>query len=292
MSAALHRQSQTILDLRASAVRRLREAGVESAEADARILLAFALGIDAAALLAAPEEIIDADAAVTFENILTRRIAREPVAHITGEKEFWSLPFAVTRDVLVPRPETETIVEAALAAFPERECEFRMLDFGTGSGALLGAILSERPHARGVGLDKSKAALDVARRNVERLELAQRAELIEGDWSYRFDCTFDLIVSNPPYIVRSELALLSPDVRDHDPALALDGGPDGLDAYRAIVNRLDELLISSGVAVLELGIGQQRAVSALINTGGRLAVQRTLPDLSGIPRALVIHAIR
>lgn len=292
MSAALHGQHQTLRELRASAVQRLREAGIERAEADARILLAFALGIDAATLLASPERPVGADAAAAFESVLARRIAREPVAHIAGEKEFWSLPFAVTRDVLVPRPETETIVEAALAAFPERERAFHMLDLGTGSGALLCAILSERPHARGVGLDKSKAALDVARRNVERLELVQRAELVEGDWSYPFGDNFDLIVSNPPYIASGELALLSPDVRDHDPALALDGGLDGLDAYRAIVNRLGELLTSGGVAVLELGIGQQHAVSALVNTGGRLAVQRTMPDLSGIPRALVIHAIR
>lgn len=281
----------TVSELRGEAIARLRDAGVESAEADVRVLLAFALDADAAALLASPQRIVDRGAAAAFEKLIERRRAHEPVAHLTGEKEFWSLPFFVTRDVLVPRPETETIVEAALAAFPERDRAIRVIDLGTGSGAILGAILSERPHARGVGLDKSAAALAIARRNFERLELAQRVELIEGGWDHDIARRFDLVVSNPPYIASGDLALLSPDVRDHDPALALDGGPDGLDAYRAIVNRLGELLDAGGVAILELGYGQEYAVAALAADRG-LAVENARPDLAGIARALVIHANR
>lgn len=291
MSMATPGRERKSGELRREAIAKLREAGIESAEADARVLLAFALQRDSTELLATPDLTVSPEAGIAFERLIARRLAHEPVAHLTGEKEFWSLPFFVTRDVLVPRPETETIVEAALAAFPERDRALGVLDLGTGSGAILAAVLSERPRARGTALDKSAAALAIAGRNFHRLELMQRIELIEGDWNYPFAHRFDLVVSNPPYIATNELALLSPDVRDHDPALALDGGPDGLDAYRAIVNRLSELLYAGGVAILELGYGQERAVAALAAERG-LAVSGARSDLGGIPRALVIHANR
>lgn len=290
MSAALAVLPKTIGELRSKAVLALRAAGIESAEADARLLLAHVTGLSAAQLLSAPDDEIQNDRVALLERLLARRVAREPVSRIVGAKEFWSLSFALGDETLVPRPETETVVEAALGAFPDKSRRMLVLDLGTGSGAILAAILMERPLARGVAVDRSAAALAIARNNFDALAFSDRATLICGDWAAALGGSFDLIVANPPYIATGEMALLSPEVRDHDPRLALDGGPDGLSAYRAIVNQIGELLAPGGVAVLELGIGQEQAVSALVCATGDLAPDGAARrDLSGIPRALVIQ---
>ena len=274
-----------------SAVARLRAAGIENAPLDARVLLAHALGLDAAQLISATDEAVPAEVQARFENAIARRAAHEPVAHIVGVKEFWSRPFAVSRDVLVPRPETETLVEAALRAKPDRGAALRVLDLGTGSGALLAAILIERPNAAGVGVDRSMRTLAVARANLDALGVGERAHLVCGDWGSSLSGPFDIVVANPPYIATKEIAALPPEVRDHDPGAALDGGEDGLAAYRAIVSDLAQLLAQDGVAILELGDGQEQAVAELVRRAHILVNGSAIRDLAGRPRALVLGSV-
>lgn len=286
-------RAKTYGALRREAAIRLHEANIESAEADARLLLLHAAKIDAAKLIALDTDEASSDVTASYERLLTRRISGEPVARIAGEKEFWSLRFTLGVETLVPRPETETIVEAALAGIDNKKRSLRILDLGTGTGAILAALLTELPNATGVAVDKSEAALHVARENFRNLSLDRRVSFIRGDWMNAIDGTFDLIVSNPPYIASKELALLSPEVRDHDPRLALEAGADGLDAYRSIVHQLAGRLAEGGKAVLELGQGQEQAVSALAVATGKLEVAGAArKDLAGIPRALVIHVKR
>lgn len=284
---------KTYGELRRDAVAQLRAAKIESAEADARLLLCRAAGFDAAKLIAAEASEAKSDIAEVFSKLIVRRISGEPVARILGEKEFWSMRFALGSETLIPRPETETIVEAALGEIEDKMRALRILDLGTGTGAILAALLSEFPNAVGVAVDRSEAALHVARGNLCNLSLERRVSYICGDWTDAIGGTFDLIVSNPPYIAAKEIALLSPEVREHDPRLALEGGHDGLDAYRSIVSRLADCLGAEGKAVLELGRGQEEAVSAMVGANGKLEVAgRARPDLAGIPRALVIHVKR
>ncbi|MBY0530802.1 MAG: peptide chain release factor N(5)-glutamine methyltransferase [Xanthobacteraceae bacterium] len=292
MSAAPERRI-TYGELRHGAVQLLREANIESAETDARLLLLHVAKFDAAKLISAESEAADEDLVEVYGRLLLRRISGVPVSRIVGEKEFWSLRFALGADTLVPRPETEAIVEAALAEIADKQAPLRILDLGTGTGAILAALLSELPNATGVAVDKSEAALCVARGNLRNLSLGPRVSYLCADWTDAIGGTFDLIVSNPPYIATDELALLSPEVRDHDPRLALDGGQDGLAAYRAIVNQLCECLAAEGKAVLELGQGQEAEVGALVRATGKLEVAGSArKDLAGIPRALIIHVKR
>jgi release factor glutamine methyltransferase len=291
MSAAVS-VKPTLDDLRREAARKLRDAGIESAEADARALLVHVSGLDAAKLLAGGGE-ANQSVLEKYSRALSRRLSGEPVARIVGSKEFWSLPFALGSETLVPRPETETVVEAALDTIGDRQRAIAVLDLGTGSGAILAALLSELPRAYGVAVDRSEAALAVARTNLERLSFHGRVTYLCCDWASALRGTFELIVCNPPYVASAEVALLSPEVRDHDPRLALDGGRDGLDAYRVIVNQIDDRLAAKGIAVLELGSGQEASVAALVRASRRLAVDGPARrDLAGIPRALIIHAKR
>jgi release factor glutamine methyltransferase len=215
-----------------------------------------------------------------------RRLAHEPVARIVGHKEFWGLRLAVTPAVLVPRPDTETVVECALAqARAQGARPRRILDLGTGSGALLLALMSEWPDAYGIATDTSAAALRVARANAEALGLAARAAFIACDFGAALAGGFDIVVSNPPYVASRDIASLAPDVRDHDPHGALDGGPDGLAAYRAIAADARRLLAPAGLLVLELGAGQAAEVAALLRQAG-LDVMEPIADLAGIPRAI------
>jgi release factor glutamine methyltransferase len=216
--------------------------------------------------------------------LAARRLAREPVARIVGVKEFWSLPLRVSAATLVPRPESETVVEAALAAV-EAHRALRIADLATGSGALLLGLLSELPHAFGVGTDSSIPALEVARDNARRLG-ATRAAFVACDFAAALGVRFDLVVCNPPYIASHEIAALAPEVRDHEPIAALDGGPDGLDGYRAVAAAAGALLAPGGALVVELGFGQAEAVAALLTEAG-LALSAPHHDLMGIPRALV-----
>ncbi|MBA4790356.1 MAG: peptide chain release factor N(5)-glutamine methyltransferase [Rhizobiales bacterium] len=262
----------------------LRAAGLPGADLDARLLFAFALGLPASGLPGddpvSPAEVATADA------LLARRIAGEPVARILGEKEFWSLPFALSPETLVPRPDTETLVEEALALRPDRAAPLRILDLGTGTGAILAALLVEYPAAFGIGVDRAEGAARTARDNLARLGLAARSLVLTGDWAGALAGPFDLVVSNPPYIPSSHIAGLDVEVRAHDPMAALDGGASGLVAYAAIAQALPGLLAPGGLAVLELGIGQEDAVAGLLRTAGLTVAGPARRDLGGIARAL------
>jgi release factor glutamine methyltransferase len=265
-------------------------AGLDSPDLDSRILIGHALGLDHAALAAAATRRLGADEESAIAALASRRLTGEPVARILGYKEFWSLPLRIDAATLVPRPETETVVEAALAAVDSggpRSRELRIADLGTGSGALILALLSELPNTFGIGTDTSAKALVVARDNARRLALS-RARFIACNMAAALRGPFDAIVSNPPYIASGDIATLAPDVRDFDPHLALDGGTDGLNFYRAIAAAVPTLLMPGGVLVVELGIGQAEPVAHLFAAAG-LAPSPPRPDLNGTPRALVVR---
>ena len=263
----------------------LTAAGVDSAALDARLLVAAALGVRVEQVIAWPERTLDGAATERLRTLLGRRVAREPMAHILGRREFWSLDFAVTPDVLVPRPDSETLIEAALEQIGDRSRALRVLDLGVGSGCLLLALLSELPQASGRGIDRSPAALAVARRNAEALGLAERVALVEGDWLDGVAGPFDIVISNPPYIARGDLATLPPEVH-RDPRLALDGGEDGLDCYRALASGLPRVLAPDGFAVIEIGAGQAEIVTTVLREGG-LEPWLRRADLSGVIRCVV-----
>jgi release factor glutamine methyltransferase len=270
----------------------LRREEFDTPDLDARVLVAYALGLDHAGLIRNAERTLHDDEAERIAACAERRLRREPVARIVGVKEFWSLPLAVTGATLVPRPETETVVEAALAAVDERSGRdglLRLLDIGTGSGALLLALLAELPHALGVGTDADTAALGVARGNAVRLGLAGRAQFVACDLAAALTGPFDLIVSNPPYVASEEIATLAPGVRDYDPRLALDGGADGLDAYRALAAQVTRVLAPRGHIVVELGAGQADAVAAILRPHGLVTVALAA-DIGGTIRALTAVA--
>ena len=261
---------------------------LDSAEPDARILLLSATGLSRTDLVLFPDRRLDKDHAQKLERFVARRLAGEPVTRILGSRAFWTLDLRVTADVLDPRPDSETIVLAALEALgPRKGASLRILDLGTGSGALLLALLSECPNATGVGIDLSEAACAVARENAERNALSDRASIAQGYWFEGLTGSFDLVVSNPPYIESAALADLTIEVRAHDPMLALDGGMDGLKAYRDLMKGLRSALCADGLAVLELGAGQEPAVTQLAQAAG-LRTRGTKADLGGVVRALVL----
>lgn len=266
-------------------------AGIEEATVDARALLGIVLNLERAQLLAYSERVLAATEIAAIDALAARRLKREPISRIRGRKEFWSLTLAVTPAVLTPRPETETIVEAALATVtPARRLEkLRILDIGTGSGALLLALLGELPNAVGTATDISGAALAVARANAEQNGLAARCALVECNIADGVEGPFDLIVSNPPYIAHDDIAALVSEVRDYAPLIALDGGSDGLDAYRAIAGEARRLLAPGGHLIVELGVGQEPLVRKLFTKAG-LSVDIVRADLAGIPRSLVATA--
>jgi release factor glutamine methyltransferase len=277
----------TIAGARRAWAQTFRAAGIETPELDARILVGHALGLDQTALLAASARALAAGEQAAIAALARRRLTREPIARIVNCKEFWSLEFAVAAATLVPRPETETIVEAALDAIDRsgaRSRPLRIADLGTGSGAIALALVSELPNAFAVGTDTSAAALATARGNARRLRL-NRTHFVLCDMAAALRGPFDLIVSNPPYICSGDIAGLAPEVRDFDPRGALDGGADGLDFYRAIAAAAPALLALDGALVVELGAGQASAVAALFAAAG-LAPEPPHPDLNGVPRAL------
>jgi release factor glutamine methyltransferase len=258
----------------------LMDAGIESPRLESRLLLAHALGCSSEDLIR------DLTAQATpsdFERLIARRATGEPLAFILGWREFWSLRFRVSPATLIPRPDTETLVEAALALHPD---PIRVLDLGTGTGCLLLAFLHERPEAFGIGVDRSESAARLARDNARDLGLADRSAFLCGDWAEAMAGRFDLILSNPPYVATFDLAEL--EVAAHEPRAALDGGGCGLTAYRAIIATLPRLLAPSGTAVLELGAGQFDAVAAIAGAAGFRVSARA--DLSGTARAMILHA--
>ena len=230
---------------------------------------------------------LDADARARLEAFAMRRLAGEPVFRIIGEREFWGLPFSVSAATLEPRPDSETLVEAALDCLAERQQDaFSVLDLGTGTGCLLIAVLSECRAATGLGIDLSQDACETAHRNAVANGVADRAAFQQGSWTAGVDRRFDLILSNPPYIPSAEIATLDVSVRDHDPTLALDGGGDGLDPYRIFADTLPEVLAPQGTVVLEIGAGQESDVIALM-TGGGFTWRGSRRDLGGHPRAVI-----
>ena len=273
--------------LRAAAAR-LREAGIEDARGEARRVLEVACELSSAALIAALSEHQPAKEAARFEALIARRAAREPMSHILGTVGFWTLELEVTPDVLTPRPDTETVVEAALDAVEDRTATLRILDIGTGSGAILLALLSALPNASGVATDTSPAALAVARRNADRNSLAGRVQVRETSWADGVDGAFDLIVSNPPYIASAVIDTLEPEVRDHEPRLALDGGPDGLAPYPHLLAEAKRLLKPGGTAVFEIGYDQGEAALALAREAGAQEVGLRR-DLGGRDRVLIVR---
>ena len=252
-------------------VRSLAAGGIESPYADARVLLRAALGIDHADLLRDPARPIGGRAA-TLESFVGRRLRHEPVSRIIGQRDFWQSHFRISPAVFDPRPATETLIEAALdhaTQFPREN--LRILDLGTGSGAILCSLLQCLPGSSGIGVDISYDACVVASGNLRSLGLAHRALVVCGDWTYALRAGFDMIVSNPPYVAQGEFVSLAPEVRNYDPHLALDGGEEGLDAYREIIPGLRNLLAPGGIVALEVGAGQ------------RLAVESLLRDMVGLP---------
>ncbi len=283
-------RDMTIAQARRALADAFRQAELDSPELDARLLAGHALGLDHTGLTRESSRSLNATEAQALSALAARRLTREPVARILGHKEFWGLTLRLNEATLVPRPETETVVEAALAAIDRdgpRTRALRIADLGTGSGALLAALLHELPNASGIGTDVSREALAAARDNADRLDLLARAEFISSDFGAVLTGTFDLVVSNPPYVASGDMAALPPEVR-LDPRRALDGGADGLDCYRTIVGQAPRLLKPDGHMVVELGIGQEPAVAMLFRAAG-LAPSPARPDLSGIPRALHVR---
>lgn len=271
--------SRNLLQAWQGARARLEAAGIPGPVIDARVLVEAACGVTRADIVGDPYRELDAGQVERLDNYLERRFRREPVSHILGRRGFWNIMLGVTPDVLTPRPETEVIVDHALRLFPEGR-PFRLLDLGVGSGAILLAILAERPAARGLGVDASEEALAVARDNAARLGMGGRVALLRGDWTAGLgDAGFDLVVSNPPYIATDVIETLDPEVRVYEPRLALDGGPDGLDAYRTLAPEILRVLKPGGRFLVEIGFDQRVAVEALFRQAGALEVE-TLPDLS------------
>jgi release factor glutamine methyltransferase len=275
-------------DILSDATTRLADAGISSPRREARILLGHVLGISPSDVLTSPPETVIANIRPRYFAAIERRVTHEPLAYITGEKEFWSIPLHVAPGVLIPRPETETLMEELCTAVPDRNAPLSILDLGTGSGCLLVAALHEYPRARGVGIDSSDTAIAIAGQNLIAQGLAARADLLKGDFS-RASRRFDVILSNPPYIPSAYIAGLEPDVRAFEPLAALDGGPDGLAAYRLLAGLLPNLLAKGGLGFLEIGVGQGETVPALMAAAG-LENRGVAPDLAGIPRCVILGA--
>jgi len=276
--------SATLVSLWTDIRKRFEAVGIDSPVIDARALLEAGAGVARLEIVTDPRRVLTQAQIDAVEALVARRLRREPVAHIVGHKAFWTLDLRVSPDVLIPRPETELLVEAALAMITP-DAQARVLDLGVGSGAILLAVLNDRPNATGVGVDASEAALAVAHANANALALGDRIELRQGDWCAGLEESFDLVLSNPPYIPTGDIEGLAPDVAQHEPRMALDGGPDGLDAYRTIIAQLPKVLRPGGGFALEVGAGRADAVAALAMAAG-LNVLPHKADLAGIDRVV------
>ena len=283
---------QTVEAARRALTAQFKTAAIDSAELDARILTGHALGLDLTGLISAAQRQLTSDESACLEDFARRRLAGEPVARILGQKEFWGLPLQLSPATLVPRPDTETVVELALQllrAGGELDRSLRIADLGTGSGAILLALLSELPAAMGFGTDISEEALQTAAANAARAGLSDRATFIACDYASGLAGLFDLIVSNPPYIRSSDIAGLAAEVANHDPLAALDGGADGLDAYRTLIPQAARLLAPGALLVVEAGQGQSGLIEALMTAAGLTPATAPKADLAGIPRAVAGH---
>lgn len=257
----------------------LTAAGIDQPAIDARLMLEAAAQVTRLDILNDPYRELSPEHLAGFQAFIDRRARREPISHILGRKAFWKIMLSVTPDVLTPRADTEAVLDVVLPAFPEHMA-FNVLDLGVGSGAILLAILAERPAAKGLGVDTSSEALAVARENAANLDLNDRCALLRGDWTAGLgDASFDLVVANPPYIPTADIDGLDPEVRDHEPRLALDGGPDGLDAYRLLAPEILRVLKPGGLFAVEIGYDQSAAVETLFREAGAQGVTTT-KDLS------------
>jgi len=278
----------TVEQARRDAAKRLTAASGNATELDARLLVGHALGLDLTGMIMAANRILTPGETAQLDALIVRRLAGEPVARIVGHKEFWGLSLALSPATLVPRPDTETVVELALEMLRGSSARqgARIADLGTGTGAILLALLSELHGATGIGTDISQEALDTARGNAKRLGLADRTSFIRCDYALGLTGSFDLVVSNPPYIRSADIAGLAIEVRDHDPQKALDGGADGLDAYRALIPQAARILSPSAALVVEAGQGQAAQIHALMTSAGLAPHGAPRADLAGIPRAV------
>lgn len=273
------------------AAAQLRDAGVEQARLDARLLLMAATGLDAEDMIRDPDAELSPPHVAAYAAMIARRAAREPVSRILQRREFWSLDFEISPETLDPRPDSETLIRAALGAIGDHNRPLHILDIGAGCGCLLLALLSELPGAQGVGVDISSGALDVARRNAARLGLQARARFMASDvrgpdWTKQAGGPFDIVIANPPYIENAAIKTLAPEVSRYDPYIALAGGEDGLDFYRIITISLAQLLYPDGMVIFEAGIGQSQDVRMLLHEAGMLA-DEPLCDLGGVARAII-----
>jgi release factor glutamine methyltransferase len=265
---------------------RLAAEGIAEGRLEARLMLGEAAGWSLEKIVAERDTVLESGVVARVERLAARRLQREPMSHVLGWREFWSLRFRVTPDVLTPRPDSETLVEAVLGAMPDRQAKLRVLDLGVGSGCLLLALLHELPQASGVGVDRSARALVVARQNARTLGLGVRTEFRSGDWGEGLEEVFDVVVSNPPYVPSDDIEGLDPEVSEHEPWLALDGGPDGLECYRRLAGQLGYLVRPGGIVALEVGRGQAPPVARLVSDAGFRGVT-IHTDLGGIPRVIL-----
>lgn len=277
----------TLQEALRSAVMQLQQHKIETASLDARLLLEHVTGYSREQLLMHIEDALSAPLQERYRQLVGWRGQRRPMAQLLGKRAFWDSEFIVTSDTLDPRPDSETLIEAVISRFPDRQARLSVLDLGTGTGCLLLTLLKEYPHMAGTGLDISEAALSVAKENALALGLQARAKFVRSDWFEQAQGPYDLIISNPPYIASDDIAGLAPEVALFEPKLALDGGADGLDAYRAIISRMAGFMADGAVVVFEIGLGQQHGVETLAKEAGLRCVAAP-KDLGGLVRCLLI----
>jgi release factor glutamine methyltransferase len=265
----------------------LNAAGIESSRLDARLLMQHVLQCSREALLLREEQTLLSEQQEAYFQLLEKRIAYQPISQITGKREFWGLEFYVTEDTLDPRPNSETLIEAVLRLRPEKSTHHNLLDLGTGTGCLLLSLLREYSQAGGVGVDKSKKALAVAKQNAYHLGLDKRVQWLNSNWTDGISQMFDIVITNPPYIPTETIKTLSADVRDHEPRLAIDGGKDGLDAYRLLAKQVPGVLKPGGLLAMECGVGQAEDIAAMFEIAG-MQVNAIEQDLAGIDRVVVL----
>ena len=278
------RPLQTINDAKRFLTAQFRAAGIESADIDARLLLMHGTGLTRAELIASAGDALSPDTAELIQGLAARRINGEPVDNILGYREFYGRRFKVTQDVLSPRPETEMLVEAALDIYKTKP-NANVLDLGTGSGAIIISVLAEALNGLGTAIDMSEAALDIARQNAKTHKLTNRIEFMRGEWFAPVKDSYDIIISNPPYITQEAMAALAPEVKNFDPHIALSGGEDGLSAHREIISKAKGFLKPGGTLIFETGFDQAETVTALLTAAGFSAV-RTHKDLAGHDRMI------
>jgi release factor glutamine methyltransferase len=277
---------ETLGSLHRRSTDELAAANIEQPRLEARMLLAHAAGIDRTRIFGYPEDVVEAATVKSLQDMIARRKNGEPIAYITGIREFWSLDFKVTRDTLIPRPDSETLVEAVLENTPDKNATHKILDLGTGSGCLMLALLSELPNAQGIGLDINPGACKIAMENATNLGFTDRATFSEGNWMDDIQGKFDIIISNPPYILESDILALDRGVKAFEPHLALSGGPDGLAAYRLIAAQSGPHLTPHGILAVEIGQGQAIDIKQILNKNG-FQILKIYQDIANIERCIL-----